>query len=342
MVRDFGITEKGEKASLYELRNANGMTVCVSDYGAAVVSVYVPGRDGQVKDVVLGYDCARDYEAGGQSFGATVGRVANRIGGAQFTLNGQTYALVKNDNGNNLHSGPDTYNHRLWEVKEADDRHVVLHLFSPDGDQGYPGSLDITVAYSLDEGNELRIHYEAAADADTVVNMTNHSYFNLNGHDSGDVLEQELWLEADAYTRADEESIPTGEMVDVVGTPMDFRARKPVGRDIQADYEALNLAGGYDHNWVLNGGGFRKVGGFSCEESGIGMDIYTDMPGMQVYSGNFLDRERGKEGALYGKHQGICFETQYFPDAVNKDNFESPIVRAKEKAVSDTSYIFSF
>lgn len=342
MVRDFGITEKGEKTNLYELKNANGMTVCVTDYGAAVVSVYVPGQDGRVRDVVLGYDCARDYEAGGQSLGATVGRVANRIGGARFTLNSQTYTLVQNDNGNNLHSGPDVYNHRLWDVKEADERHIVLHLFSPDGDQGYPGSLDITVTYSLDEGNGLRIHYEAEAEADTIVNMTNHSYFNLNGHDSGDVLEQELWLGADAYTRADEESIPTGEIVDVAGTPMDFRARKPVGRDIQADYEALNYAGGYDHNWVLNEGGFRKVGGFSCEESGIGMDIYTDMPGIQVYSGNFLDRERGKEGALYGKHQGICFETQYFPDAVNKDNFVSPIVRGKEKAVSDTSYVFSF
>ncbi|EEG74825.1 aldose epimerase family protein [[Clostridium] hylemonae] len=342
MVRDFGTTEAGEQASVYELRNKNGMTVCISDYGAAVVSVRIPCRDGQVRDVVLGYDCARDYEAGGQSFGGTVGRVANRIGGARFTLNGKTYTLAENDNGNNLHSGPDTYNHRLWEVREADERHVALHLSSPDKDQGYPGALDVTVTYSLNGENALEIRYEAAAEADTIVNLTNHSYFNLNGHDSGDILEQELWLDAEAYTRADEESIPTGEIVSVEGTPMDFRVRKTIGRDIGADYEALDFAGGYDHNWVLGGDGFRRTGEFSCRESGIRMQIFTDLPGMQVYSGNFLDRERGKAGAVYGKHQGICFETQYFPDAVNKDNFESPVVRAGGQFESVTSYKFEF
>lgn len=342
MTQDFGCTENGKKARLYELKNENGMTVCISDYGASIVSVRMPGRDGRIRDVVLGYDCARDYEAGGQSLGATVGRVANRIGGASFTLNGKTYTLARNDNGNNLHSGPDVYNHRFWEVTEADDTHIALHLFSPDKDQGYPGGLDITVTYSLTSENALEIRYEAAADADTIVNLTNHSYFNLNGHDSGDILGQELWVDADAYTRADKEFIPTGEMVSVDGTPMDFRVKKPVGQEIGEDYEALNFAGGYDHNWVLKGEGFRKAGEFSCRESGITMNIFTDMPGMQVYSGNFLEAEHGKNGAVYKKHQGICFETQYFPDAVNKDNFKSPVVRAGEKFASVTAYVFEF
>lgn len=340
MAQEFGITSKGEAAKLFRLKNKKGMTAAVSDYGASLVEVCVPDRNGKLTDVVLGYDDVSGYETGSQSIGATVGRIANRIKGAEFTLNGKVYKLAQNDNGNNLHSGPDVYNHRLWGVKEADDNRVVFTLSSPDNDQGYPGEVEIEVSYTLTEENEIKIHYYAVPKEDTIINMTNHSYFNLAGHDAGDILNQELKLYADAYTEADEESIPTGEILSVKGTPMDFRTKKAVGRDIEEAYEALLFGGGYDHNWVLNNDGYCKVGEFTCCENGITMEIYTDLPGIQVYSGNFLDGERGKEGAVYRKRQGICFETQYFPDAIHKDNFEGPVVKAGEVYETVTAYRF--
>lgn len=341
MVRDFGVTAKGEETKLYVLENRNGMKVSVSDYGATLVQILVPDKDGTLRDVVLGFDDAEGYEASDKFFGATVGRIANRIGGAEFKLNGKTYSLVKNDNDNNLHSGPDFYSKRMWEVKEADDGHVVFSLHSPDGDQGYPGALDVEVTYMLTEDNEVKLYYHAVPESDTIINMTNHSYFNLDGHAAGDILDHEVYLDADAYTRADEQSIPTGEITAVDNTPMDFRVKKTIGRDIEADYEALRFGGGYDHNWVLNGTGSRKIGELSSRASGIAMDIYTDLPGVQIYSGNFLIEEPGKEQAVYKKRQAVCFETQYFPDAVNKDGFEGPVVKAGETYQTVTAYKFS-
>lgn len=340
-VKDFGTTEKGQKALLYTMKNDAGTSVSVSDYGAALVSLFVRGKDGNPVDVVLGYDDVTGYEKGGDSIGATVGRNANRIGGASIEINGVTYELDKNDNGNNLHSGYDYYNKRFWDVAENADDHVTFRLHSPDKDQGYPGALDMYVTYTLDEDSMLTIHYEAVPDKDTVINMTNHSYFNLNGHDSGTVLNHSVTLDAESFTPADRESIPTGEIRSVDGTPMDFRSGKTLGKEIDADYEPLRLGGGYDHNWVLkNEGRFDKVAEVMADRSGIRMEVYTDLPGVQMYTANFLNGEPGKEGALYGKRSAVCLETQYFPDAIHHDNFPGPVCRAGEKYDTRTAYRF--
>ena len=317
------------------------MKAVVSDFGAALLKLYVPDKNGKSQDVVLGYETLEDYENGGDSVGATVGRVANRIGTGAFELNGKKYELTKNDNGENtLHGGIDFYNKRMWDVKEEDDTHVVFALVSPDGDQGFPGEVKIEVSYTITEENELKIHYHAIPDQDTLLNMTNHSYFNLSGHASGTAWNAKVWIDADAFTETDAELIPTGTVVPVEGTPMDFRKEKVVEKEIGADYTPLKLAGGYDHNWVLNGKGFRKAASAESEETGIKMEVYTDLPGIQFYSGNFLAGSKGKEGAVYEKGYGICFETQYFPDAIHKENFESPITKAGE--VYDTTTVYKF
>lgn len=340
--RDFGIGAKGEKATLYTFENANGMVMEVTDFGATLYSLLVPDKDGNPVDVVLGYDSPQGYMGpSGTGFGATIGRNGNRIGNAQFTLNGKKYELDKNNNGNNLHSGLDYYHYRMWTVKATTKNSITLSLHSPDGDQGYPGTLNVDVTYTLTDDNELCIDYCGKVDADTIVNMTNHSYFNLNGHASGNVLEHELWMDADAFTATDEKLIPTGEIVPVEGTPMDFRVKKTVGRDIEKQYEALIFGGGYDHNWCLNNQGeFAKVVELSSELSGITMEVYTDLPGVQVYSGNFLKEEIGKDGIVYKKRQGICFETQHYPDAINHENFPSPIVKKGEEYKTTTVYKF--
>ena len=340
MVCEFGSTAKGEKASLYTLRNKGGIEIGVTDYGAALVKVLIPDKDGKVQDVVLGYDSAKAYEEGGVHFGATVGRVANRIGGACFELNGKIYALTANDNGNSLHGGCDYYNKRMWRAEEVTGQKVIFYLESPDGDQGYPGAVRISVTYELTDDNEIKLHYHAVSDADTLINLTNHSYFNLSGHASGPVLGQEVFIAADVFTRADAESVPTGEIVPVEGTPMDFRKYKAIGEAIGADYEALILGQGYDHNWVLKGSGLRLVAGMRSDKTGIVMEILTDLPGMQFYTGNFLVSEQGKKGAVYSRRHGACFETQYFPDAVHKEHFEGPVIKAG--ASYDTVTIYRF
>lgn len=340
--RDFGVNSKNEKATLYTFENANGVMMEVTDFGATLYSLLVPDKDGNQVDVVLGYDSPLGYEGpSGTGFGATIGRNGNRIGKAQFTLNGKTYELDKNNNGNNLHSGLDYYHYRMWEVKATTQNSITLSLHSKDGDQGYPGALDVDVTYTLTDDDELCIDYYGVVDADTIVNMTNHSYFNLNGHASGNVLDHELWMDADAFTATDERLIPTGEIVSVEGTPMDFRVKKNVGRDIEEQYEALVFGGGYDHNWCLNNHGeFAKVIELSSEISGITMEVYTDLPGVQVYSGNFLEEETGKQGIVYKHRQGICFETQHYPDAINHENFPSPVVKKGEEYRTRTVYKF--
>lgn len=340
--RAFGTSRRGDDASLYTCTNKNGMMIGVTDFGATLHAVLVPDRDGNLCDVVLGYDSAEQYEEGTVFFGATVGRNANRIGGASFVLNGKRYELDKNNGENNLHSGLDFYNVRVWKVKEHTENSITFLLHSPDGDQNYPGAVDIEVTYTLTDENEIVIHYHGIPTEDTILNMTNHSYFNLSGHDSGDVLEQEVWIDADAYTRADASSVPTGELVLVEGTPMDFRIEKKIGRDIEQDYEALKLGNGYDHNWVLNNHGeFGKIASLYSDKTGIEMDVYTDLPGVQMYTANFVENEMGKAGAIYQKRHAVCFETQYFPDAVNHENFKSPICRAGEAYDTTTVYRFS-
>lgn len=339
MICGFGSTSKGE-ATLYRIKNQNGCEMAVTDFGATLVKVIVPDKDGNMKDVVLGYDSAEIYEKRDASFGATVGRVANRIGKAEFELNGNVYKLTANDHQNSLHGGRDFYNKRMWKAEEIKENSVTFYLRSEDMDQGYPGTVDIYVTYELTEENGVKIHYHAVPEADTLINLTNHSYFNLSGHESGDVLGQEVLILADAFTKADAESIPTGEIVPVEGTPMDFNEYKAIGKEIDEDYEALILGFGYDHNWVLNGSGMRKVASMQSGKTGIRMEVFTDLPGMQLYTGNFLISEPGKEGVEYKKRSAACFETQYFPDAIHKENFEGPIVKAGE--VYDTTTVYKF
>ena len=328
-------------ATMYTFENKNGMVMEVTDFGAVLYSLMVPDKDGNLVDVNLGYATPEAYAKETSGFGATIGRNGNRIGKAKFTLNGKVYELAQNNNGNNLHSGHDYYQHRMWTVKETTENSIVFSLHSPDGDQGFPGNFDVDVTYTLTDDNELKIDYDGMADADTVINMTNHSYFNLNGHASGNILEHELWVDADAFTATDDKLIPTGEIRSVEGSPMDFRVKKLVGRDIDADYDALNYAGGYDHNWCLNNNGeFKKVIEISSDLSGITMEVYTDLPGVQIYAGNFLVSEPGKSGATYKKRQGICFETQHYPDAINHDNFPSPVVKKGEAYRTTTVYKF--
>ena len=340
--REFGVNSKGEKATLYTFENANGVVMEVSDFGAALYALLVPDQEGNPCDVVLGYDNPIGYEGPSRTFfGVTVGRNANRIAGGRFSLNGKEYQIDQNQNGNNLHSGEDFYSFRVWNVKEVGDSSITFALHSPDGDQGYPGAVDIEVKYTLTEDNAVQIDYYAVPEDDTILNMTKHSFFNLNGHASGSILEQEVWVDADAFTPTDKTLIPTGEICPVEGTPMDFREKKMMGRDINEDYEALRLGGGYDHNWCLNNHGkFAKVAEMSSVLSGITMEVYTDRPGVHIYSGSYLREEVGKQGIVYRKYQGMCFETQYYPDAVNQPNFQSSVCKKGEEYKTTTVYKF--
>lgn len=338
--RAFGFNHSGEAATLYTFENESGMVMAVTDFGATLHSLLIPVGNDRL-DVVLGYDDPAGYEGpSGTFFGATVGRNANRICGGKFTLGGKNYQLDTNNGPNNLHSGLDFYSFRIWQVKSVTENAITFALHSPDGDQGYPGALDLEVTYTLTE-NAVRIDYLAIPQAETPVNLTNHSYFNLNGHDSGSVLGHTVWLDADTYTPADEVSIPTGEIAPVDGTPMDFRTPKTVGRDINQDFEALNFGRGYDHNWCLrNGGKFAKVATLTGDKSGLSMDVYTDLPGVQIYTGNFIFEEPGKGGFVYHHRPGICFETQYYPDAVNHPNFPSPVLKAGQVLRTATAFVF--
>ena len=334
--KPFGVLPTGEQAHVYTIR-CGAMEARISDYGAVLVSLMVPDKDGTVDDVVLGYDDAPGYAASTVYLGATVGRNSNRIGNARFTLNGTTYTLDGNDNGHNLHSG-DCYCYRMWQVQEHTESALVLTLTSPNGDQGFPGKAQIQVTYALEAPATLHITYDGICDADTVFNMTNHSYFNLAGHQNTDkAMDQLLSMSARTYTVADRQSIPTGEMRSVEGTPMDFRTPKPIGRDINQDYEALNFQGGYDHNFEVF---CNPCAILSDPVSGRTMSVVTDCPGVQFYAGNYLNNEPGKDGVVYTRRSGICLETQYYPDAVNRPEWAQPFFKAGERYHSETRYIF--
>ena len=341
-VQDFGTLKNGEKAHLYIMENDRGTSAAVTDYGAALVNLRTPDKNGTLLDVVLGFDDVSGYENGTECFGASVGRSANRIGGASIEINGIIYKLAENDHGNNLHSGPDYYFKRMWTMAGSGDDHVTFVLHSPDGDQGYPGALDMYVTYTLDEENGITVHYESVPDKVTVINMTNHSYFNLNGQGSGTALGHTLTLDSDFFTPADGEAIPTGEILPVDDTPMDFRAGRVLGADIDSDYEALRLGGGYDHNWILKteGSRFIKVAELAADKSGIIMEMYTDRPGVQIYTANFLEGSTGKGGACYRSRDAVCLETHFYPDAVHHENFPGPVCLAGEKYDTRTMYRF--
>ena len=338
MKKFFGNLPTGETASLYTI-TGGGLTAAVTDYGATLVSLLVPDAKGNIADVVLGFDDPNAYTASTCYLGAIVGRSANRIKGAAFTLNGKTHKLPANENGNNLHSGPDCYHLRMWTVKHHTENSICLSLMSPNGDQGFPGKATIQVTYSLDNQGGLHIVYDAVSDKDTVFNMTNHSYFNLAGHDKTDkAMEQTLMMPGRFFNPADSESIPTGELRNVSGTPMDFRTPKAIGKDINENYDALNLQGGFDHNWEVF---CNPCAILRDSESGRTMAVYTDCPGVQFYAGNYLTGDVGKGGAVYCKRSGICLETQYYPDSINHPEWPQPITRAGEKYHSETVYKFN-
>lgn len=349
----FGKTKDGKTATLYTIENKNGMKVSFCDYGAAIVSIVVPDRNGKMEDIALGYDDVTGYEVNGSGYGSFIGRHANRIGGAAFTINGQIYELATNDNAvNNLHSGPVSYNKYFYDVEVFTDEEstsIEFSRLSPDMEQGFPGNCDVTVTYTLTDDNDLAIEYFAVSDKDTVINLTNHTYFNLAGQASGSILDQEVWVNSHQITPTDGNLIPTGEIMDVTGTPMDFRKAKKVGQDIDADFEPLKLAGGYDHNYILDldidEDEMELVASLYDEKSGRYMEVYTDLPGMQVYSGNFIDGEsdpeKGKGGIVYKKRDGICFETQFYPNACNIPSFPSSVFKAGEPFDYCTVYSFS-
>lgn len=341
--QNFGKTKDGQQITLYTVTNGAGTVMKVTDFGAILVSVLVKNKNNTYTDVVLGFEHGEDYQENGPHFGSTIGRNGNRIDQAAFMLNGKKVQLTPNENGNNLHSGPDGFEFMMWEATEQENG-VAFHHHSPDGEQGFPGNFDVTVTYTLTEDNAVEIHYEGTSDQDTVANMTNHSYFNLGGHDSGLVYDQVLQLNASRYTPViDSKSIPTGELAPVAGTPMDFTEPKKIGQDIDAAFDQLQMTGGYDHNFVLDKeeGVFDWMAKAYCEKTGIQMDAFTDCPAVQFYAGNFIIEEKGKEGVVYKKRNGFCLESQYCPNAVNDPHFAQPFLKAGEKYDSKTVYRFS-
>ena len=340
MKKKFGLLENGSVASLYTISNGR-ISVVISDHGAAIIKLFVPDRNGKLSDVVLGFDDPNQYTQSGTFFGAVVGRNANRIKRASFSLNGAEYRLASNDNEvNNLHSGCDFYKNRLWDVVLFEQASIKLQLSSPDGDQGFPGSADVCVTYALDEDNTLSVIYDAVSDKDTIFNLTNHSYFNLAGHEKPEkAMGQVLYMPARCFTVSDKESIPTGELREVAETPMDFRTAKPIGRDIDQPYEALKLQNGYDHNYEVF---TSPCAVLSDPDSGRRMTVETDCCGVQLYSGNFLNGELGKDGVSYCKRGGVCLETQFYPDAVHHPEWKQPITRAGKRYHSETHYHFSW
>lgn len=338
----FGQTPDGRQVDLYTLVNTNGMRVKVINCGAIIVSLEVPDSEGNLADVVLGYDDLDSYLKRGGLFGAIVGRYANRIGGAKFVLNGTEYELAPNNRPNHIHGGRNGFNKALWRLEdiraEDDQAAVVLSYVSQDGEEGYPGNLACKVTYTLTNDDELRIDYEAETDKATVINLTNHSYFNLAGHGSGDVLDHVLELAADTYTVFDEALIPTGEIRSVEGTPLDFTTPTAIGARID------QVGAGYDQNYVLNGGGGAPALCARVSEpvSGRVMEVHTTEPGVQFYTGNWLNSSViGKQGKVYDKHGGFCLETQHFPDSPNKPHFPSVVLNPGQKFTSMTAFKFS-
>ena len=338
MKEHFGTLPTGESATLYTIKNGH-ITACVTDYGATLVKLFVPDSAGNLADIVLGYDDCNGYRtANGACLGATVGRNANRLKHAQFSLRGTAYSLAKNDGENNLHSGPDYFHLRLWKTVKQTPTSITFELNSPDGDQGFPGNAIIQVTYELDHEGSLHIAYDAHPDMDTVFNMTNHSYFNLAGHEKTDTaMEQILILPGRFFCPDDAENIPTGELRSVDNTPMDFRCPKSIQRDIEMDYEPLHLQAGYDHNWEVF---CNPCAILEDPVSGRSMAVYTDCPGIQAYAGNFLN-ESGKNGIYYGKRSGVALETQYYPDALHHPEWQQPITKAGHHYHSETVFRFS-
>lgn len=346
--QDFGKAAEGIAVDLYTLTNSSGMEVKITNYGGIVTSMRVPDRNGKLDDVVLGYINLEGYQKASPYFGSLVGRYGNRIAKGQFSLDGHLYTLAKNNGENHLHGGLKGFDKVVWKAQEIAGKEGVgleLSYLSKDGEEGYPGNLTVTVVYTLTNNNELKISYSATTDKKTVVNLTNHSYFNLAGAGSGDILGHEMVLNAESFTPVDQGLIPTGELRSVKGTPMDFRKPMRIGARIDQKDEQLLFGGGYDHNWVLNrekGSQRTRAARVNEPTTGRIMEVYTTEPGVQFYTGNFLDGTiTGKGGKVYRKRYGFCLETQHFPDSPNKPDFPPVILKPGEKYTTSTIYKFA-
>jgi aldose 1-epimerase len=334
----------GKPTGLYTLRNKNGIVAQITNYGAIIVSIFVPDRKGNFADVVQGYDNIADYTGMNSPYmGAVCGRCANRIEKGRFSINGKQYTLAVNNGPNHLHGGIKGFSKAVWHVVDASPEKVKMEYFSPDGEEGYPGNLKTTVTYTLTDENELRADYHATSDKPTVVNLAGHSYFNMEGEGSGSIYDHELTINGKFFTPTDETNIPTGEILSVKGTPFDFTSPKHIGRDIDLDDEQLRFGAGYDHNWVLDhpAGQAGLAATVTGPVSGRMLEVFTTQPGLQLYTANWIDNEKGKIGKKYGKRWAYALETQNFPDAINKPHFPSPILNPGEEYRHSCIYKFS-
>lgn len=355
---NFTDTIDGKPVSLYSFTNANGMEMCVTNFGGRIVSLMVPDKDGNPQDVVLGFDNIKDYETVPSDFGASIGRYGNRINNGRFAIDGTEYQLARN-NGENpayatdtvnepkflhtLHGGPQGWQYQVYDVKEVNDSSIVMVINAPDGENGFPGNVEATVRMTLTADNTVDIEYTATTDAPTVVNLTNHTYFNLNGKHDEPITNHTLQLAASGFTPINDFYIPLGEIAPVEGTPFDFTVAKPIGRDIAADDQQIKNGNGYDHNFVFDrdGDGLMQVGTLASPTTGIAMDILTTEPGIQFYSGNFLDGTvTGKYGIAYPQHTGVALETQHYPDSPNNPQWPSVVLRPGETYTTHTAYRF--
>ena len=342
---DFQSAVNGDSTDLYVLKNANGVEVTLTNYGGRIVSVMVPDREGKLQDVVLGFDNVDDYVNVNNNFGATIGRYGNRIAHGKITVEGVAYELPQNNFGHTLHGGPEGFDRKVFKAEQINNQTVVFTYLSKDGEAGFPGNLDVKVTMTLTDDNAIDLQYEATTDKVTVVNLTNHSYFNLSGDGNNTILNDSLTIHADAFTPVDDTFMTTGEIAPVEGTPMDFRTPTAIGERIDNyDFVQLKNGDGYDHNWVLNTNGdvTQVAATVYSPATGIQLDVYTNEPGVQVYTGNFLDGTvTGKNGAVYAKRNAICLETQKYPDSPNKADWPSPYLKPGEKYSSRCIYKFS-
>lgn len=339
----YGKTPAGEEVYEYTLDNGKGVSAQILTYGGIIKNLYVTDRNGVKTDVVLGRDTLEDYLKNDGYLGAAIGRHANRIALGEFELNGKTYHVGINEGRNSLHGGKIGFDQKVWKANAVDGAEpaLTLKLTSKDGEEGFPGTVEITITYTITADNALNINYKAVSDADTVINLTNHSYFNLAGHDSGVIDNQVLQINSGFYTPNDNECMPTGEVLSVAGTPFDFRTPKAIGKDIDADFAQIQAVGGYDHNFAIEGRGFRLAAVAECAENGIAMEVRTDKPAMQLYTSNALtEGDMYKNGAHYSIHQAFCLETQYFPNAMAHSHYPSPILRKGEEYNFTTEYKF--
>lgn len=340
--RVFGKMPEGQEIELFSITNKNGICVEIMTYGANLVNLIVPGKNGEKTDINLGYDRLEPYMANTDNFGATIGPNCNRIGGASFMLDGEKIQLAVNDGENNLHTDLSAgLSKKVW-VAEVLENGVAMTTESTDGELGLPGNRKFRVTYTLSDENELKLHYEAVSDKNTLINMTNHAYFNLKGHDQGTIHDHILWIHASRFTELKKGGIPTGKILPVSGSAFDFTKEKLIGQDVDGNCPQVGLTGGYDHNFVLDDydGSMQLAARLSCPEAGRSMEIYTDLPGIQVYTGNFIGKQTAKAGAAYDRRMGVALETQFFPDAPNHPEFPSDIFGPDRKYDYTTIYKF--